>query len=97
MSPVTITAIDVMGQDLRGVKFGDMTDRVITGCNLANTDWSTAKVKRLHLHDCTGVTPKFTITCCWYCGGFRDFSDEKGYRAALTHAFNMNQIRVVAL
>jgi len=86
MSPVISVSRDATAEDLRGVKFGDMTDRAIIGCNLTNTDWSTAKVKRLHLHDCTGLTPKFIITCCWYCGGF---TDEKQYREAIAYAFNV--------
>jgi len=88
MTPVISVSRDARGEDLTGAKFGDLTDRVIVGCKLNNTEWP-ARMSRVHIHDCTGATPKMVITVCWFCGRF---TDETEYARAVYHAFNVTPL-----
>jgi len=95
MSPlISATADIIVSKDLTGTKFGDLTDSLIRDCKLNKTDWTTAKVKGLHIHNCTGVVPKKTISICWTCGRF---TDEAFFLKAIAAAFNLRDNQVVNL
>ena len=95
MSPLISTTADIIvSKDLTGTKFGDMTGSLIRDCKLNNTDWTTAKVKGLHIHNCTGVVAKRTISICWTCGRF---TSEAFFLKAIAAAFNLRDNQVVNL
>ena len=95
MSPLISATADIIGsKDLSGTKLGDVSDFVIRDCKLNNTDWTTAKVKGLHIHNCTGVVAKRIISICWTCGRF---TNEAFFLKAIAAAFNLQDNKVVSL